>query len=264
MKVLFVADIVGSPGREALKICLPKLKEKHHPDCIIVNGENAAGGRGITGKIAKEFYSWGVDIITLGNHTWDQKEIFDVIDKDSQMIRPANFAPEVPGQGIAYFDHKKGLISIINLQGTTFLPPNDNPFRKADDLLKQMKPSTKYIFVDFHAEATSEKQAMGWYLDGRVSAVIGTHTHVQTADIRILPKGTGYMTDVGMVGPRDGILGMNRESVVKKFLTGLPVRFEVESGPWILNAVLVTFDLANGKTTKIQPIQMEENEFIME
>lgn len=264
MKLLFIGDIVGNLGRETLKVMLPKLKQKYQPDFVIVNGENAAGGRGITQKIAKEFYQWGVDLITMGNHTWDQKEIFDFIEEDPQLIRPANFPPGTPGRGIGYVSHPKGNLAVINLQGTTFLPPIDSPFRIADELLATIKSKAKYILVDFHAEATSEKIAMGWYLDGKVSAIVGTHTHVPTADARVLPNGTAFITDVGMVGPRDGVLGMQRDAVLKKFITQLPVRFEVESGDWQFNAVCIELDSSTGMAKKIEPIQRVENEFLMD
>jgi metallophosphoesterase (TIGR00282 family) len=264
MKLLFIGDIVGELGRDTLKALLPQLKQKYQPDFIVVNGENAAGGRGITQKIAKEFYQWGVDLITMGNHTWDQKEIFDFIDEDSQLIRPANFPPGTPGRGFGFVSHSKGNLAVINLQGTTFLPPIDSPFRSVDELLSTIKSKAKYVLIDFHAEATSEKIAMGWYLDGKVSAVVGTHTHVPTADARILPNGTAFITDVGMVGPRDGILGMQKDAVIKKFITQLPVRFEVETGEWQFNAVCITLDPSTGFAKKIEPIHRVENQFMMD
>ena len=263
MKILFLGDICGSSGREMVKEYLPRLKRKYQPSIIVANGENSANGRGITEKIAKELYASGVHAITLGNHTWDNKEIFDCIDKDSRMIRPANFPPGTPGKGITYVSSPEGELAIINLQGRAFLPPLDCPFTIADRLVEEARKRTKYIFVDFHAEATSEKQAMGWYLDGRISAMVGTHTHVQTADERILPHGTGYLTDAGMCGPSDGILGMDREAVIKKFLTQLPVRFEVASGPTQLNAVLFTLQKETGRAAKIQRIRIDsENPFM--
>ncbi|AFC31803.1 YmdB [Paenibacillus mucilaginosus 3016] len=205
MRLLFIGDIVGSVGRKALKACLPGLKSKYNPTWIIANGENAAAGRGITQAITKELYEMGVHGITMGNHTWDQKEIFDFIDKEERMVRPANFPAGTPGRGIMYIKTKEAELAVINLQGRTFLPPLDCPFEKASELVAQAKKRTKYVFVDFHAEVTSEKLAMGWHLDGKASAVVGTHTHVQTHDERIFPQGTAYVTDVGMVGPRDGI-----------------------------------------------------------
>src|SRR5690606_3510756 len=200
MKVLFIGDIVGSVGREAVKQVLPALKSKYNPHIIIVNGENAAAGRGITRTIAKEFFEWGVHGITMGNHTWDNKDILEWIDEEARIVRPANFSDASPGQGMAFIKANGKQVAIINLQGRTFLPPIDCPFRKADELIEQALGETKAILVDFHAEATSEKIAMGWYLDGQASVVVGTHTHVQTNDDTILPGGTAYLTDVGMVG----------------------------------------------------------------
>lgn len=217
MNILFIGDIVGSPGRNMLKEHLPKLKEKYHPTITIVNGENAAGGRGITQKIYHNFLEWGVQAITMGNHTWDNKEIFDFIDDAKYLVRPANFPDNNPGQGMIFLKANSLEVAIISLQGRTFLPAIDDPFKKAEELVNEARKRTPIIFVDFHAEATSEKQALAWFLDGKVSAVVGTHTHVQTADNRILPNGTGYITDVGMTGPYDGILGMDREGVLNKF-----------------------------------------------
>ncbi|TBL77900.1 TIGR00282 family metallophosphoesterase [Paenibacillus thalictri] len=263
MKVLFIGDIVGSVGRNALKQLLPKLKTKYTPNFIIVNGENAAAGRGITAAIAKEFFDLGVHGITMGNHTWDQKDIFDFIDTEDRIVRPANFPKGTPGKGFTVIKGKDADLAIVNLQGRTFLPPLDCPFEKADEIIRELGKKNKYIFVDFHAEATSEKLAMGWYLDGRVSAVVGTHTHVQTHDERILPQGTAYITDVGMVGPRDGILGMERQAVIQKFRTQLPVRFIVDEGKWHFHAVLIDMDTA-GKGRKIQTIRLMEEDVLFD
>jgi len=264
MRLLFIGDIVGSPGRDIVKEYLPRLKRKFQPDFIVANGENSAHGRGITPKITKELLEAGVHAITLGNHAWDNKEVFDVISEEQRLIRPANFPSAAPGSGITYIKNAEAELAVINLQGRTFLPPLDCPFQTADKLVEQARKRTKCIFVDFHAEATSEKQAMAWYLDGRVSAVVGTHTHVQTGDERILPQGTGYLTDAGMCGPRDGILGMERDAVMKKFLTQLPVRFEVASGQTQLNAVLFTIDKSTGSTTKINRIRIDDEYPFME
>ncbi len=230
---------------------------------VIVNGENAAGGRGINSSIVKEFFDSGVHGITMGNHTWDQKEIFDFIDSEDRLIRPANFPKGTPGRGCTVIKNKDGELALINLQGRTFLPPLDCPFQKADDILNEWKKKYKYILVDFHAEATSEKLAMGWHLDGRVSAVVGTHTHVQTHDERILPQGTAYITDVGMVGPRDGILGMERQSVLQKFRTGLPVRFVVDEGKWHFHAVFIELD-ASGLAKKMETIRIYEEDVLFD
>lgn len=259
MKLLFIGDVVGSPGRDKLKQYLPRLKQKYNPVATIVNGENAAGGRGITEKVYKELLTAGADVITLGNHTWDQREIFDFIDDANQLVRPANFPEDTPGQGSTLIHINDIKIAIINLQGRTFLPALECPFKKADKLVEKYLRETPYIFVDFHAEATSEKQAMGWYLDGRATAVVGTHTHVQTADNRILPQGTAYMTDVGMTGPYDGILGMNRDAVITRFLTSLPVRFEVMPGRKQLNGVCITIDEITGCARETERILINED-----
>jgi metallophosphoesterase (TIGR00282 family) len=260
MNILFIGDVVSSMGRDMVKEYLPKLKEKYHPHVTIINGENAAGGKGITDKIYRGFLEAGAQAVTLGNHTWDNREIFEFIDEAKYLVRPANFPENNPGQGIVYLKMNSDEIAVISLQGRVFLPANECPFQKADELIQKAKERTPIIFVDFHAEATSEKLAMGWYLDGRVSAVIGTHTHVQTADHRILPNGTAFMSDVGMTGPYDGILGMDREIVLKKFLTGLPARFEVpKTGRSQLSAVCIEIDKKNGVAKKITPILINDD-----
>ncbi|MCD1257741.1 TIGR00282 family metallophosphoesterase [Paenibacillus athensensis] len=259
MKIVFIGDIVGSVGRKALKAMLPKLKHAHPNAVFIANGENAAAGRGITAAIAREFYDWGIHGLTMGNHTWDQKEIFDFIDDDERMVRPANFPPGTPGRGHTVIKVKDKELVIVNLQGRTFLPPIDCPFRKADEIVEALKKKYKYVLVDFHAEATSEKIAMGWHLDGRVSAVVGTHTHVQTNDNRVLPGGTAYVTDVGMTGPRDGILGMERLAVLQKFKTQLPVRFVTDEGKWHLNAVVIELH-DTGLAKNIQLVRFDEDQ----
>jgi metallophosphoesterase (TIGR00282 family) len=259
MRILFIGDVVGSTGREALQTYLPRLKRKLQPTFTLVNGENSAGGRGITEKIAKSFFELGVQAITMGNHTWDNKEIFEFIDDEAKLIRPANFPPGTPGNGYTIVKSNAVELAVINIMGRTFLPPIDCPFRIVEELIKKIKARTPYIFVDFHAEATSEKQAMGWFLDGKVSAVVGTHTHVQTGDARILPQGTAYLTDVGMVGPYDSVLGMETDSVLKKFLTQLPVRFEVAAGRALLNGVVIDLNPSTGKATRITPIRIDED-----
>ncbi|WP_047152559.1 TIGR00282 family metallophosphoesterase [Aneurinibacillus tyrosinisolvens] len=265
MRLLFIGDVVGSPGRDMLQELLPRLKSKYNPHFTVVNGENAANGRGITPKIAKQFYEWGAGAITLGNHTFDNKEVFDFIDDDALIVRPANYPEGVPGRGYTFLKGMLGgELAIINLQGRTFLPPSDCPFTIADRIVEQVRKRTPYIFVDMHAEATSEKQAIAWYLNGRVSAVVGTHTHVQTADERILPGGTAYLTDVGMVGPRDSILGMEREAVIKKFLTGLPVRFEVAVVKPQLNGVMIDIEKGTGRALSIQRIVIDDDHPFME
>ena len=243
MRLLFIGDVVGSLGRQMLSDYLPRLKKKYHPQLTIVNGENAAAGRGITEKIYKKFLQDGVDVVTMGNHTWDNKAIFDFIADAKKMIRPANFPAGVPGKGHLYVKVNELELAIINLQARSFMTDLDDPFRIADQLITEAQKRTPYIFVDFHGETTSEKQAMGWFVDGRVSAVVGTHTHVQTNDGRILPRGTAYLTDVGMTGPYDGILGMKKEPIIEKFLTALPQRFEViEEGRTVLSACVIDID----------------------
>lgn len=260
MKILFIGDVVGSPGRNMVKDYLPKLKEKHRPNVTIINGENAASGKGINERIYKDFLKWGAQVITLGNHTWNKKEVFDFIEDAPYLIRPANFPENNPGKGIVYLNINGTAIAIINLQARTFMPAIDDPFTKADELIKEASKRTNIIFIDFHGEATSEKQALAWYLDGKVSAVVGTHTHVQTADERILPEGTAYITDVGMTGPYNGILGVEREAVIKRFLTNLPVRFEVEKKEKNqLNGFIVTIDEKNGKATKVERIIINDD-----
>lgn len=260
MNLLFVGDVVGSPGRDMIKEYVPKLKEKYHPQITIINGENAAGGRGITEKIYRQFLEAGAQAVTLGNHAWDNRDIFEFINDAKYIVRPANFPEAAPGKGMVFIKINDLEVAVINLQGRTFMNPIDDPFKTADELVKEARIRTPFIFVDFHAETTSEKQAMGWYLDGRVSAVVGTHTHVQTADNRILPGGTGYLTDVGMTGPYDGILGMERNAVLKRFRTGLPVRFEVpKTGRTQLSAVFIEFDRKTGLTKKIEPILINDD-----
>ncbi|WP_071459516.1 TIGR00282 family metallophosphoesterase [Bacillus massilinigeriensis] len=260
MKILFIGDVVGSPGRNMVKEYLPKLKEKYRPTVTIVNGENAAGGKGINEKIYRQFLEWGAQAVTLGNHAWDNRDIFEFIDDAKYLVRPANFPQETPGNGIVYLKVNEDLLAVINLQGRAFLPAIDCPFRKADELIEEASKKTQNIFVDFHAEATSEKLAMGWYLDGRVTFVAGTHTHVPTADARIFPGGTAYITDVGMTGPYDGILGVNKEAVLKRFLTSLPVRFEItEEGGSQLCGAIVEFNQKTGKAQKIETILINDD-----
>lgn len=260
MRILFIGDVVGSLGREALATYLPKMKKKYRPQVTIANGENAAAGRGITGKIYKKFLQDGVDVVTLGNHTWDNKDIFEFIDDAKKMIRPANFPEGTPGKGLVFVKVNQLELAVINLQARTFMVAIDDPFKKAEELVAEARKRTPLIFVDFHGETTSEKQAMGWFLDGQVSAVIGTHTHVQTNDGRILPQGTAFLSDVGMTGPYDGILGMKRGPIIEKFMTALPRRFEVvEEGRTILSACLLEIDDQTGQAKKLETIQISED-----
>ncbi|MBO0462695.1 TIGR00282 family metallophosphoesterase [Enterococcus sp. DIV1298c] len=260
MRVLFIGDVVGAMGREMITEYLPRLKKKYRPQMTIVNGENAASGRGITEKIYKKFLQDGVDVVTMGNHTWDNRDIFEFIDDAKKMVRPANFPEGTPGQGIVFVKVNQLELAVINMQARSFMVDLDDPFRKMAELVEEARKRTPIIFVDFHGETTSEKQAMGWFLDGKVSAVVGTHTHVQTNDARILPQGTAYLTDVGMTGPYDGILGMRRESVIEKFLTALPKRFEVvEQGRGILSGCILDIDDQTGQAKAIELIQINED-----
>lgn len=251
MKIIFIGDIVGSPGREIVKNNIFKLMEEYAPDLIIANGENAAGGKGLNGKVADDLFDSNIDIITMGNHVWDKKELFPILDKDLRIIRPANYPDTSPGKGFTKVTIGNKVVLIINLSGVVYLENLNCPFKTIDEILE--KNFYDFCIVDFHAEATSEKLAMGWYLDGRVDAVIGTHTHVQTADHRVLNRGTLYITDVGMTGPYDGILGVEKETVIQKFITKMPARFEVaKNGPIQLNAVYM--DLHDKKITPIRII----------
>ena len=261
MKVLFVGDEVGSIGRKMLFETLPLLKSKYRPQLTIVNGENAAAGRGMTEKIYKEFLQAGVDLITMGNHTWDNRDIFEFIgDERIKMIRPANFPDGTPGIGYKIIQINQSKIAVINLQGRVFLNDLDDPFRKIDEILEEIPKDVLCIFVDFHAEVTSEKQAMAWYLDGRVSAVVGTHTHVQTNDARILPSGTAYLTDAGMTGAYDSILGVETNIIINRFLTQMPVRHQIpEEGRKLLSGCYIEIDDKTGKATKIEPIMVNDD-----
>jgi hypothetical protein len=259
VQILVIGDIVGRPGRRAVKENIPDLSSRFELDFIIANGENAAGGNGLTREVVKELFSYGIDVLTTGNHAWDQKDIFNFITTEERILRPANFPPGVPGRGInIYYPRKKPAVGVINLAGRVFMPHLDCPFRKVDELLFQLKDQTKVIIIDFHGEATSEKIALGWYIDGRASAVCGTHTHVQTADERILPEGTAFISDLGMTGPRDSVIGVKKEIIIKRFLTQLPVRLEVAKGPYQFNAVLIKVDEKTGKAEEIDRIYNNE------
>lgn len=255
MNLLFVGDIVGRPGREMLRRALPLLVDRHDPALVIVNVENAAAGNGVTRELAEGFLNLGVDVMTTGNHVWDKREVLDYIAQEPRLLRPANFPAGVPGSGSFVADVRGGPpIAVLNLMGRIFMAPLDNPFRVGADEVERLRALTPVILVDFHAEATSEKIAMGWHLDGRVTAVIGTHTHVQTADARVLPKGTAYITDVGMTGPHDSVIGVDKEPVLRRFLTGMPARFEPASGDPRLHAVVVAADPESGRATRIDRV----------
>jgi hypothetical protein len=243
MLVLFIGDIVGSPGRQIVHDRLADVVSQRQIDLVIANGENAASGFGITPRLADELLGLGIDVLTGGNHSWDRKEIFDYMPHQPRLLRPGNFPEGTPGFGSFVGTAKNGVkYAVLNLQGRVFLAPIDDPFRKADAELARLPADVDVILVDLHAETTSEKVAMGWYLDGRVTAVVGTHTHVATADEHVLPQGTAYITDVGMTGPHGGVIGMDREAIIKRFLDGLPARFEVASGDVQMNCVLIETD----------------------
>jgi metallophosphoesterase (TIGR00282 family) len=262
MRILFIGDIFGRPGRTIVQERLKGLVREHSIGLVIANGENSAAGFGITPSLAEDLFELGIDVITTGNHVWDKREILDYFeiangnqsDPARRLLRPANYPPDMPGWGL-YEGKKNGVpYAVINLQGRIFMASNDDPFRTVDQLLKQVQ--AKVIFVDIHAEATSEKVAMGWYLDGRVSAVVGTHTHIPTADERVLPKGTAYITDVGMTGPYDSVIGVQKELVVGKFLSNMPVRFEPATGDVRLCAVIVDCDETTGRAQTIQRLMI--------
>jgi len=240
MRVLFIGDIVGSPGRQIVQDRLADVVAQRHIDLVIANGENAASGFGITPRLTDELLNMGIDVLTGGNHSWDRKEILQYIPHQPRLLRPANFPEGNPGSGVYVGTAKNGAkYAVVNLQGRVFLAPFDDPFRKADQELAKLPAEVALILVDMHAETTSEKIAMGWYLDGRVTAVVGTHTHVATADEHVLPQGTAFITDVGMTGAHAGVIGMDRNGIIKRFLDGLPARFEVASGDVQMNCVLI-------------------------
>ena len=259
MNVLFVGDIMGEPGRRVLLKHLSKAIQDYHIDAVVGNGENAAGGFGITPDIAEELFDLGLSAITLGNHAWDKREAMEYLQKESRVIRPANYPDGVPGKGTCVIETAQGeRLGVLQLMGRVFMPMVDCPFRVAERELAQLTTQTDYILVDMHAETTSEKMAMGYFLDGKVSAVLGTHTHVQTADEQILPQGTGYLTDVGMTGPVKSVIGMKHNLVIQKFLTQLPRRFEVAPGPSVLCAAVVQLDRETKKTTHISRLRLFE------
>ncbi len=264
MKILFVGDVFGAPGRHIVREHLPHILETHQVDLLVINGENSAGGFGITPSLAEELFDLGAHVITTGNHIWDKREIFEymTVPADShvrgrRVLRPANYAHGTPGFGVYQGELGTGqTYAVINLQGRVFMSSCDDPFRKADELLSQI--TAKVILLDLHAEATSEKVALGWYLDGRVTALLGTHTHIPTADERILPQGTAYQTDVGMSGPYDSVIGVETELVLNRFLTGMPGKFEAARGNAKMCAALITCDGATGRASHIQRLMLGE------
>ena len=254
-----LGDIVGRVGRRAVAQMLPRLNAELAPDFVVANAENAAGGLGITRETALPIFAAGVDAMTLGNHTWAQKDTSGYFGEETRILRPLNYPPGVPGRGWGIYPTKSGArVGVINLIGRIFMDPVDCPFRAADHAIEQMRSRVAAIVVDMHGEATSEKNAMGWHLDGRVAAVLGTHTHIQTSDERILPRGAGYITDVGMVGPEDSVLGQKVEAVVSKFLTGMPARFETADGPAIFCGVSLDIDDSSGACVAIRRVQLRE------
>lgn len=260
MNILIVGDVVGRPGRAAFSEYVRKLKKERAIDVVIVNGENAAAGKGLTRSVLDELYSSGADIVTSGNHIWDKKDVLQFIDSEPFLIRPYNYPGNAPGKGWCVYPFKAKNIGVLNLSGRSFMPPIDCPFQRVEEALREMKDECDIIIIDFHAETTSEKMALAWYLDGRVNAVIGTHTHVQTADERILPKGTAFISDVGMVGPIDSILGVKAELIVEKFLTCLPVKFEIPDTPCLFSGVIITIDDKTNETHTIERVLLKQNE----
>ncbi|MBQ7514936.1 MAG: TIGR00282 family metallophosphoesterase [Schwartzia sp.] len=257
MNILMVGDVIGRPGRAAFARYTPKLRKEKGIDLVVVNGENAAGGKGLTEPVFDELLSGGADIVTSGNHIWDKKEVAAIIDREPYLVRPANYPEGTPGRGWCVYPWRAKNIGVLNLAGRTFMPPLDCPFQKAEAALRALK-DCDVILVDFHAEATSEKLALGWYLDGRVSAVAGTHTHIQTADERVLPGGTAYVSDLGMVGPMNSVLGVRTDIILQKFTTGLPTRFDLADGPCVYSALFITIDEATGRTGSVERVQIRE------
>lgn len=258
MNILFIADIVGKPGRWAVSQLLPDLKKVHQIDFTIANVENAAGGFGLTKEIAKKIHSYGVDCLTSGNHIWDRKDIYPYLSEDERILRPANYPPDAPGRGAGIFETKGGeRIGVLNIQGRVYIKEIDCPFRVAEEEIKRLKEETNIVIVDLHAEATSEKIALGWYLDGKVSAVIGSHTHVQTADEGILPHGSAYITDAGMTGAHDSVIGINKEDALARFLLQIPRRFTPAKKDIKFCGGLVKIDLETGKALSIERIKID-------
>ncbi len=255
MKLLFIGDIVGEPGRRAVKLLLPILKERHALDFVIANGENSAGGNGITAPLARELFESGIDVITLGDHVWDQRETGGLLTQQPHLIRPLNYPAGVPGSGsVVVQKDNLPAVAVLNLQGRTFMPVLDNPFPAALAEVERLRTRTPLILVDFHAEATSEKIAMGRFLDGRVTAVIGTHTHVQTADEQIFPGGTAYLSDAGFTGPQESVLGREIQPIIQRFLLNTPQRFEVAKGRVALHGAVIDADEATGRARSIHRV----------
>ena len=260
MRIMMVGDVVGRAGRRAFRTITPRRRSEKKIDVVVVNGENAAGGKGFTRKALDELYAGGADIVTAGNHVWDKKDVFSFIDDEPFLVRPANYPEGTPGQGYCIFPFKAANIAVLNLSGRSFMPALDCPFQKADEILADIGTSADVVVLDFHAETTSEKLAMGHYLDGRAAIVVGTHTHVQTADEQILPGGTAYITDLGMVGASDSILGVRKDLVIQKFRTGMPVRFEMAEGAAEYAAVIVDIERDGDRTAAIERVLLREED----
>jgi len=256
MNILMVGDVYGEPGRQAITKLVPRLRQAHAIDFCVVNVENAAGGFGVTAAIARQVLEAGADVMTSGNHIWNKREIVEYITKENLLLRPANFPAGTPGVGHVTVKAGPHKIAVLNLMGRVFMLPIDCPFRKADEIVPELRKETPIILVDMHCEATSESLAMGWHLDGRVSAVVGTHRHVQTADERVLPGGTAYITDLGLTGPTDGVIGVDRDQIIQRFLNQMPIRFETAKGPAALQGVVIAVDPESGRATSIRRLQV--------
>jgi hypothetical protein len=256
MNILMVGDVFGESGRAALARHLGRLRQEHAIDFCVVNVENAAAGFGVTPPMCRQFLDQGADVLTSGNHIWDRKEIVEYITKENLLLRPANYPAGTPGVGHVTIKAGPYRVAVLNLMGRVFMTPIDCPFRKADEIVPELRKDTPIVLVDAHCEATSESVALGWYLDGQVSAVVGTHRHVQTADERVLPGGTAYITDLGMTGPTDGVIGVDREIILQRFLTQMPVRFEPAAGPAALHGVIIVVDPETGRASDIRRLRV--------
>lgn len=259
MNILFIGDIFASPGRRIVAEHLQQIISEEHIDLAIANAENSAGGFGVTPNVAQELFSFGLDVLTTGNHVWDKREVYDYLNREPRLLRPGNYASSLPGSGLYIGKARNGAqYAVMNLQGRVHLPPIECPFRKADEMLATIPAEVKVRFLDFHAEVTSEKIALGWYLDGRITGLVGTHTHIPTADARVLPKGTAYQTDCGMTGPYDSVIGVEKDTVIQRFLTQLPMRFEAAKNMVELHAVIISLDETTGRATSVKPYAIIE------
>jgi len=256
MNILCIGDVVGRPGREAIAKLLPQIKKEHKIELVVANVENAAGGAGVTPKVVKELLDYGCNVLTSGDHIWDRREILNIIDEEKALLRPANLVEGLPGEGYCIVSTDNNVeVGVINLQGRVFMSPIECPFKTAARIIEKIKSKASVILVDIHAEATSEKIALGYFLDGRVSSVVGTHTHVQTADEKILPQGTAYITDLGMTGPCDSVIGQRKEKIIERFLTGMPIKFNVASDDMQLQGVILDIDPKTKKANSIKRLK---------